>query len=788
MEFAGPNMPAPELQRQFDALELRIRFDRFLGVKHQVLIDAPLALNFDELSQSLNVLPGFEYVVPNAAAPIPGRVPNDPEYTAGNQYGIDRINAPSAWDITTGYSGIVVGVIDTGVDHSHPDLAANIWTNPGEIAGNGVDDDGNGYIDDIHGWDFNDDDNDPSDAGNHGTPAAGVIAAVGNNGTGVTGVAWDANIMSLRAIGANATFGGLVAATNYVTEMRRRGVNVRVTNNSYGGASPWTPHRDAIQLNGDVGVLFVTIAQNHGPNNGTRNGGWDNDAFGQAIFPSSYALPNIVSVAATDAADNLAPFSNWGATTVHLAAPGVQIRSTVTGGAYDFRDGTSFAAPHVAGVAALAFSLEPEATYTKVRSAILDGVDVLPQLENDPTRGRLVFTGGRLNARRTLDLMNRASLILNGDVNGNPTNDTLLVRLDPADNTFVEALRNGVQVERVALASVSRIDVNGLGGSDTLEVDINLTKPAVLLGGFGDDVMIGGGGGDVINGGTGNDRADYVNHDSRGVTVTTGSGVNDGYVGEGDDVWGDTEEVWGTAGPDSLTARENNNLLNGRGGNDTLYGMAGTDSLVGGDGDDWLFGSDGNDVLEGDAGADLLQGNAGRDVLSGGTDLFNSIDAVDYADKAAGVTVELDGSANDGNLTDEDGGVRDYVQADVEEVRATAYADTLGASARTTPVRLFGFESDDTIVAGYGSDLVYGGYGDDYLSGGYGNDTLFGDAGNDNLFGGADDDTFYLADGFVDYAHGGDGSTDDSLLDAAASVDRDGSGNLIDSLSGIESF
>jgi subtilisin family serine protease len=321
--------------------------------------------------------------------------PNDTSYSSlwgmNNSNGAD-IDAEAAWDISTGSSSIVVGVIDTGVDYTHPDLAANIWTNPGEIAGNGIDDDGNGFIDDIHGYDFVNNDGDPMDDHNHGTHCAGTIAGVGNNGRGVTGVNWNSSIMALKFLDASGSgsLSDAVAAINYATMMRNSyGVNIRVTNNSWGGGGYSYSMDAAIAAHNDAGILFVAAAGNSSDNNDIS-----------PHYPSSYTQPGLIAVAATDRYDNLASFSCYGANSVDLAAPGVSIYSTVAGGGYSSYSGTSMATPHVAGVAALAWSVAPDATVLEIRDAILQGTDSLASLSGK------VATGGRLNAFNTLELLN----------------------------------------------------------------------------------------------------------------------------------------------------------------------------------------------------------------------------------------------------------------------------------------------------------------------------------------------------------------------------------------------
>ena len=326
-------------------------------------------------------------------------IPNDPNYS--QLYGLNNtgqtggvadadIDAAEAWDLTRGSSSIVVGVIDTGVDYTHPDLTANIWTNPGEVAGDGIDNDGNGFVDDIHGYDFVNDDGDPMDDNDHGTHCSGTIGAVGNNGVGVVGVNWNVKIMGLKFLSGDG-FGsdsGAIAAINYATMMKMRGVNLKLTSNSWGGGGFNTALRDAIQNNANAGMLFVAAAGNDGENNDTTPN-----------YPSNYDVSNIIAVAATNSSDGLASFSNYGLTQVDIGAPGVGILSTTPGNTYSSFSGTSMATPHVAGVAALAWSVDPNATFQKVRSAVVDGGDTVASLV-----GKSV-TGKRLNALGTLNLM-----------------------------------------------------------------------------------------------------------------------------------------------------------------------------------------------------------------------------------------------------------------------------------------------------------------------------------------------------------------------------------------------
>jgi subtilisin family serine protease len=298
------------------------------------------------------------------------------------------LDAPEAWEITTGSRDVVIGVIDSGVDINHPDLAANIWVNPGETPNNGIDDDGNGFIDDVNGWDFYDDDNTPNDGNGHGTHVAGTIGAVGNNSLGITGVNWEVSILPLRFLGDDGSgwTSDAVAAVNYATMLKRDfGINVVATNNSWGGGGYSRTLDRAIESANDQGIMFVAAAGNEGNNNDTN-----------PRYPTNYDAPNVISVAALNRNDNLAGFSNYGATTVDVGAPGVSIYSTLPGNSYGSFSGTSMAAPHVAGVVGLLNAAKPGISVTEVSNAILSTVDTLQSLD-----GKTV-SGGRVNAAAAL--------------------------------------------------------------------------------------------------------------------------------------------------------------------------------------------------------------------------------------------------------------------------------------------------------------------------------------------------------------------------------------------------
>ena len=324
-------------------------------------------------------------------------LPNDPSFS--RLYGLNNtgqtggvadadIDATEAWDVTTGSRSVVVATIDTGIDYRHPDLAANVWTNPREVAGDRIDNDGNGYVDDVYGWDFANNDADPFDDQGHGTHVAGTIGAVGNNGTGVTGVNWQVSIMALKFLDASGsgTTSAAIAAINYATRMRRDfGVNIVATNNSWGGGGFSSSLQNAITAGGSAGILFVAAAGNDGLNNDTT-----------PSYPASYTSNSIIAVAATDSSNRLASFSNYGATSVDVAAPGVGILSTTPNNTYSSYSGTSMATPHVTGVVALLKAAKPDATADQIRSAILSTTSPVAGLAGK------VATGGVVNAAAAL--------------------------------------------------------------------------------------------------------------------------------------------------------------------------------------------------------------------------------------------------------------------------------------------------------------------------------------------------------------------------------------------------
>lgn len=322
--------------------------------------------------------------------------PNDPQYTSPGMYGLSKISAPSAWDLTTGNSAVVVADIDTGLRYTHEDIAPNAWINPGETAGNGVDDDANGFVDDIYGADFRYNDADPMDENGHGTHTAGTLGAAGNNMLGVTGVNWNVRIMAVKIYsqgGTDTTSAMLINAYNYVRLMKNRGVNIRVTNNSYGGCLEACGYdqatKDALDAMGAAGILNVFAAGNNNANN---------DTTAAPNYPATYTSPSVLAVAASDQNDAKAGFSSYGLVSVDLAAPGVGILSTFNGSnsSYASLQGTSMATPHVAGAAALLSAYNPSLSVASLKATLMNTVDPVAAWAT------LVKTGGRLNVDRAL--------------------------------------------------------------------------------------------------------------------------------------------------------------------------------------------------------------------------------------------------------------------------------------------------------------------------------------------------------------------------------------------------
>lgn len=339
-----------------------------------------------------------------------GEIPNDPLFD--KQWGLHNlgqtkgkedadIDAPEAWDFHKGSREIVIAVIDTGVDYNHIDLEENIWINKDEIPNNGIDDDWNGYIDDVYGWDFLNWDNDPMDDSKpvyHGTHVSGIIGAIGNNNQGIAGVNWKIKIMALKSFSeyGYANLSDILPAMEYAVKM-----GAKVINASWGSPYPSKILKEMIDYAGKNGVIFVASA-----------GNWaidlDNPPEINGLilgnYPAGHDLPNIISVAASDHNDKLALFSNFGKISVDLAAPGVNILSTKSGNGYRYLSGTSMSAPHATGAVGLMLSQRPNLKHDYIIETMLAGVDPLPELKEK------VKSGGRLNLPNCIGYLPRAGV------------------------------------------------------------------------------------------------------------------------------------------------------------------------------------------------------------------------------------------------------------------------------------------------------------------------------------------------------------------------------------------
>jgi len=334
---------------------------------------------------------------------------NDPLYTDGSLWGMLGAgstpanpygsNAAAAW--AAGYTGagsVYIGIIDEGIQTTHPDLAANIGRNPGEICGDGIDNDGNGYIDDCNGWDFVSNNATVYDAGedSHGTHVAGTIGGVGGNGLGVAGVNWNVRMLSGKFLGPNGgATSAAIQAVDYFTDLKtRHGLNIVATSNSWGGGGFSQALLDAINRGGDRGILFIAAAGNNGVN-----------IDGGAYYPAAYQCTSasrswdcVISVASITSAGALSSFSNYGAATVDIAAPGSGIWSTLPVGTYGNYSGTSMATPHVSGAAALCASVNPSLSAQQIRSAILSTAAPTPSLAGKTVSGGRLDIGAMISA------------------------------------------------------------------------------------------------------------------------------------------------------------------------------------------------------------------------------------------------------------------------------------------------------------------------------------------------------------------------------------------------------
>jgi subtilisin family serine protease len=622
-----------------------------------------------------DAVPVYEWAAPIEADAMPmeemaeisiAAVSNDPGYTSGMLWGmlgdtgtaqnVYGSQANEAWAAgVTGSTSSVVGVIDTGIDYTHPDLYLNIWLNQREIpttlraslsdidmdglitfrdlngaanasyvmdynrngridAGdllndrrweNGLDDDGDGYRDDLVGWDFVNNDNDPFDDQGHGTHVAGTIGAMGGNGVGVAGVNWTIQMVALKFLSASGSgsITGAVNSVNYFTDAAIR-ANVAedfiATNNSWGGGGYSAPLHNAIGRAAQQDILFIAAAGNSSSNNDV-----------QANYPSNYSTSaiagydSVVAVASLTNTGALSSFSSYGATTVDIAAPGSAIYSTLPGGRYGTYSGTSMATPHVTGAVALYAAENPDATAAEIRAALLDSAAATSSL------GGRVATGGRLDIDALLDTVPTDPAPVDAIAGNNSTTSSLSFSTAQLSTVDFAGDQDWFRVNLTAGWRYSfAMNADGASSFDSYLRLLNSSGQQLA---FNDD-------------GSGlNSRISF--------TVTASGTYFLSAQGDGASTGAYSLSMTAVEADRVLNGTTRNDTLNGASGNDSLSGMAGNDRLVGLAGNDTLSGLTGNDMLDGGTGNDLLIGGVGRDIITGGggADVFRFLTLADSA-------------------------------------------------------------------------------------------------------------------------------------------------------------
>jgi len=442
--------------RAIEAIQTAAMRSQGLGALERVSLGRGVTV--DRAIAAVAKRPGVVFAEPNWKLST-ASVSNDPYYTTSSRlwgmYGDDQpmaagpsgttnqfgSQAEKAWAAgLTGSRNVYVGIVDEGVDFNHPDLAANMWVNPFDAPGDGIDNDGNGYVDDVRGWDFYSNDASVYDGtgDDHGTHVAGTIGGVGGNGTGVAGVSWNVAMIPVKFLGTDGGYtSGAIKAIDYLTDLKiRHGLNIVASNNSWGGGGYSSALHSAIIRGANAGILFVAAA---------GNSAVDTDL--TANYPSNYstlqststtraaAYEAVISVAALTSSGGLASFSNFGATTVDIAAPGASINSTLPGGGYGSYSGTSMAAPHVAGAVALLAAAQPAMTAADIRTAIVTTARPTSSLA-----GRTV-TGGRLDVAAAANVAPPVDIAISGGsvVEGNSgvTQSAFTVTLSATANSTV---------------------------------------------------------------------------------------------------------------------------------------------------------------------------------------------------------------------------------------------------------------------------------------------------------------------------------------------------------------
>jgi subtilisin family serine protease len=629
----------------------------------------------------LSHLPGVKFAEPDYVVTSQA-VSNDTSVAAGSTWGLyGDTGAPTnaygsqateAW--AAGYTGsmkVAVGVIDTGIDYTHPDLYLNIWLNPGEIptairsalsdtdadgmitfrdlnntanasfvsdvngngridAGdllndvrweNGIDEDANGYRDDLIGWDWKNNDNDPMDDAGHGTHVSGTIGAMGGNGVGVAGVNWSVQLVALKFMDATSgATSAAVQAVDYYTKAAQASPNMTfaATNNSWGGGAFSQGLLDAITRGAKQDIMFVAAAGNGG-----------SDSVGDNLdvtpyYPASYSTKAsagydaVIAVAATNGTGALAAFSNYGANSVDLAAPGVSIYSTYKGGGYASMTGTSMATPHVTGAIALYAAAHPDATAAEIRDALLGStISTTSVLDK-------VWTDGRL------DIADFMSTVVSLPAPPPPPPPAPTTGVTIIGTLGADSISPSATVTGQALPTSYGDTITGLAGNDTLNGGVGADS---LAGGAGDDTYVVDSAGDSVVEvvGEGNDLV------QSGVTYTLGANV-------------ERLTLTGSAASSGY-GNELANIITGNSGANFIFGAAGNDTLVGGSGADTLNGGAGVDVLSGSSGKDVFLFQRGE-IAGDSIQDFAKGDKIQLLGFSAGSTITKVAGTSDWLVTD----------------------------------------------------------------------------------------------------------------------------------------
>ena len=736
---------------------------------------------------------------------------NDPKYTDGGLWGMYGDTTPianaygsqagEAW--AAGYTGSgkgIVGVIDTGIDYTHPDLYLNVWLNQGEISNalrptladvdldglitfhdlnnvanatrvtdinlngyidagdllndvrweNSIDENGNGYVDDLVGWDFSNNDNDPFDDNSHGTHVSGTIGAIGGNGSGVVGVNWAVQMVGLKflsATGSGATSGAILALdyfTNAATQASA-GENFIATNNSWGGGGASQGLTDAITRAARQDILFIAAAGNEATNNDVN-----------ANYPSNISTTTtagyeaVIAVASLTASGRLSSFSNFGATTVDLAAPGSSIYSTLPGGAYGSYSGTSMATPHVTGAAALYAALHPTASAAQIQQALLASAAPTTSLTS------VTASGGRLDIGTLMGLLPSLPPVVVDIADTTATTVTLTTNAPQTSIIAVAGDQDWFKVELVRgyrydfaldAAAGSGLDTylrlmdgrgtellindDAVGLNSRLSFTANTTETyfvsaqgysssvgsyalnmtaeigsLVLVGSSRNDVLVGGAGADQLSGLAGNDTLDG----GLGADILIGGTGNDTYNVD------NTEDqvIEDTAGGIDTVVAASSYVLTANVEKLTLSGSLAMNA-TGNDLQNTLTGNAANNILDGGTGADTMVGGSGNDTY--------------YVDHTADLIAELSAAGTDTVLAAVSYVLLRHVENltllnSLTALYATGNAEHNTLTGNAENNTLTGFAGNDTLLGGNGNDLLYGGLGNDILNGGAGLDIL----------------------------------------------------------------